>query len=190
VLALLADMPNVSIEVVEAPMDRLFQQLAQREIDVAVGRPSTKYHDADIASQALYEERLHFAVRPGHPLATRRSLQWPELLAQRWVVWTRDIPAQELLEGALAASGWSIPRDSVQSNSLLATIAMVSDSDMVAVVSERAIELHERTKTLRRLPLRLETQGAVTMYWRKDAGSSAAVAGLLDALRAAARPRS
>jgi hypothetical protein len=38
----------------------------------------------------------------------------------------------------------------VQSNSLLATIAVVSDSDMVAVVSERAIELHERTKTLRR----------------------------------------
>ena len=60
----------------------------------------------------------------------------------------------------------------------------------MAVVSERAIELPERTRTLRLLPLRLETQSAVTMYWRKDVAGSAAVASLLKALRAGgARPR-
>lgn len=187
VLAVLSAMPNASIEVSEGPMDRLFQQLAQREIDVAIGRPSAKYNDPDTASQALYEERLHFAVRPGHPLASRRKLQWPAVLAHRWVVWTRDIPVRELLETAVAAAGRTMPRDSVQSNSLLATIALVADSDMLAVVSERSIELHERMKTLRRLRFRLETHGTVTMYWRKDAGSSAAIHAMLDALRSVAR---
>jgi hypothetical protein len=45
-------------------------------------------------------------------------------------------------------------------------------------VSERAIELPERWKALRRLPLRLEAQSAVTMYWRTDGGSLAALQGV------------
>jgi DNA-binding transcriptional LysR family regulator len=187
VLSLLARMPNASVELVEAPMDRLFQQLTQREIDIAVGRPAAKYHDPGIASEVLYQERLHFAVRPDHPLAQRKSLNWSHLQDQRWVVWTRDIPARDLLESALSAAGRSIPNASLQSNSLLATIALVAESDMVAVVSERAIELPERWKMLKRLPLLLETPSAMTMYWRKDTWGFAAVDGLLDALRQVAR---
>ncbi|MDB5751204.1 MAG: LysR family transcriptional regulator [Ramlibacter sp.] len=187
VLNLLTTMPQANIELLEAPMDRLYQQLLQRELDVAVGRASPRYQDADILSEALYQERMHFAVRPNHPLAARRNLRWDDLLSQRWVVWTRDIPSRELLETSLTAAGVAIPRHSVQSNSVLATIALVADSDMVAVVSERAIELPERHKVLRRLPLKIDTQSAVTMYWRRDAVYSAAVEGLLAALRAAAR---
>jgi DNA-binding transcriptional LysR family regulator len=183
VSALLRAMPNASVEVREAPMDRLFQQLAQREIDVAVGRAALKYHDPEIQSEVLYEERLHFAVRPEHPLAARRNLSWAHLQAQRWVVWTRDIPARELLESSLAAVGQSIPASSVQSNSLLATIAMVAESDMVAAVSERAIGLPARWKMLKRLPLKLETVSAITMYWRRESQDFAAVQGLLSALR-------
>lgn len=186
VLELLAAMPNALVEVVEAPMDRLFQLLVQREIDVAVGRRSAKYQDPDVMSDTLYEERLHFAVRPNHVLARRRSVQWTDLFSYRWVIWSRDIPVRDLLETALAAAGHSVPRDSVQSNSLMATVALIADSDMVAVVAERSIELHERTGMLRRLPLRLDTQSAVTMYWRKDVGSLAAVRSILQALRAAA----
>lgn len=187
VLSLLSAMPNASVEMIEAPMDRLFQQLTQREIDVAVGRATDRYHDPDIASEILYEENMHFAVRPNHPLAGRKSLQWSQLLAQRWVVWTRDIPARDLLETALSAAGRAIPSASVQSNSILATIALVAESDMVAVVSGRAIELPERWKMLKRLPLLLEMPSAMSMYWRKDAVGFAAVDGLLDALRRVAR---
>lgn len=187
VSAALGTMPNASIEIREGPMDRLFQQLLEREIDVAIGRYAAKYRDPDVRSETLYEERLHFAVRPEHALARRRSVQWPELLAHRWVVWTRDIPVRELLESTLEKSGHAIPRDSIESNSILATVALVADSDMVAVVSERAIELHERTRTLRRLPLRIDTESAVTMYWRGDVGELPAVANVLGALRAAAR---
>lgn len=189
VAALLRAMPNANVEMREAPMDRLFQQLAQGEIDVAVGRAAPKYHDPEIDAEVLYEERLHFAVRPQNPLAARRSLNWSQLHSQRWVVWTRDIPARELLESSLAAAGQGIPASSVQSNSLLATIAMVAENDMVAAVSERAIELPARWKMLKRLPLRLETHSAITMYWRKEAQGFAAVSGLLDALkRVSAQP--
>jgi len=187
VSAALEAMPNAGIEIREGPMDRLFQQLLEREIDVAIGRYAAKYSDPDVRSETLYEERLHFAVRPEHALACRRNVQWPELLAHRWVVWTRDIPVRELLEATLSESGHAIPRDSIESNSILATVALVADSDMVAVVSERAIELHERTRTLRRLPLRIDTQSAVTMYWRSDVRELPAVANVLGALRASAR---
>ena len=189
VLALLEGMPHANVQVLEAPMDRLYRQLLEREIDVAIGRASPRYNDPDIASDVLYEERLHFAVRPDHPLAARRGrLHWKHLLAHRWVVWTRDIPAREVLESSLTLAGLSMPRDSVQSNSLSATTALVAESDLVAVVSSRAIELPERQGVLRRLPFRLETRGAVAVYWRKDGAGSSAIQGLLAALRKTAAP--
>lgn len=187
VLAVLATMPNASLEVLEGPMDRLFDQLGRGEIDIAVGRASAKYHGTAIAAETLYEDALLFAVRPLHPLSGRRSVAWADLLAQRWVVWSRDIPVRDLLEGAVVAAGWSLPRGSVQSNSLLATIALVADSDMVAAVSERAIALAERNRTLRRLPFQLGTKSVVTMYWRKDSAASTSVAALLEALRQLAK---
>ena len=182
VRAALDAMPNASIEIREAPMDTLYQQLTQGEIDIAVGRFSTKYHDTAICSERLYEDRLRFAVRPKHRLVQRRNISVSDVLSHRWVVWTRDIPAREVLENSLAAVGLAVPRDTVQSNSLLATIALVVDSDMIAVVAERAIELPGRTRVLRALPVTLQTKSSLNMYWRKDRTSNA-VQILLDALR-------
>lgn len=175
-------MPHASIEIREAPMDVLYQQLTQGDIDIAVGRFSTKYHDTAICSEQLYEDRLRFAVRPKHRLIQRRNISVPDLLSHRWVVWTRDIPARDVLENSLAAVGLALPRDAVQSNSLLATIALVSDSDMIAVVAERAIELPGKTRVLRALPVTLQTKSSLNMYWRQDRTSNA-VQLLLDSLR-------
>jgi DNA-binding transcriptional LysR family regulator len=183
VLATLAKMPKASIEIVEGPMDRLFQQLARREIDIAVGRLYTDHRNPEIASESLYDEQLLFAVRLKHPLATIKNLTWPDLLSQRWVVWPRALPVRGVLETALCKAGLAVPSDSVQSNSLIATIALVAESDMVAVVAERAIEVFERRKTLTRLPIKLKTQSAVMAYWRRDEPMSATVASLLQSLR-------
>lgn len=180
-------MPNASIEIREAPMDALFQQLTQHEIDIALGRASAKYHDAEIASEQLYEERLRFAVRAQHPLTKRRNLSISELFSHRWVVWTRDIPARDVLENALSVIGLSVPNDVVQSNSLLATIGLVADSDMIAVVAERAVELPGKTRVLNALPITLQTKSALTMYWRKQLAPSSAIQILLDAVRTVAR---
>ena len=46
-------MPNASIEVVEGPMDRLFQQLKQREIDVARTAASVKTDQIGAAERLL-----------------------------------------------------------------------------------------------------------------------------------------
>lgn len=184
VRALLNAMPQASVDIVEDPMDRLVERLTGREIDVAVGRSSAKYHDADIATEDLYVERLHFLVRAAHPLLKQRRIHWSDVRRYRWVIWTRDIPARELLDAALAAAGQVMPKDSVQSNSALATQTLIGDSDMIAAASERAIEPYERMKVLCRLPVLLDAHGSVAMYWRNDASHSVAVEAMLAALRA------
>lgn len=183
VLALLRAMPQASIDVVEGTMDHLIEQLGRNEIDVAVGRSSAKYHDADVASEDLYVERLHFLARVGHSLLKKRHLEWQDLRRYRWVVWTRDIPSRELLDNALVTAGQTLPKDSVHSNSALATLSLVATSDMLAVASERSIERYERLNVLRRLRLPLVVQGTVAMYWRNEASHSTAEHAMLGALR-------
>lgn len=186
--SLLREMPSASIEIREAPMDGLFIQLLQHELDIAVGRAAPHYQHPEICSEPLYEERLRFAVRANHPLTRKPDVSLADLLSFRWIVWTRDIPARYVLEDALAEAGLAVPRDVVNSNSVLATIALATDSDMVAVVAERAIDLPDGTRVLTPLPVALHTRSTLTMYWRQELVPSAAVQELLARIRAAARP--
>lgn len=185
VLSLLRAMPHASIDLIESTMDHLVEQLVQREIDVAVGRSSAKYRNADVAFEDLYVERLHFVVRAGHPLTKQRRLGWPDLKRYRWIVWTRDIPSRDLLDIAMGAAEQDMPKDRVQSNSTLAAVSLIVDSDMIAVASDRSIERYERVKMLRRLSVPLDAYGTVAMYWRTDTFRSVAVEEMLAALRTA-----
>lgn len=185
--SLLASMPNANVDIVEGPMDRLVHQLMQREIDIAIGRPSSKYNDADVASETLYAEQLVFAVRHAHPLARRKSLTWDDMLTHRWVIWTKDIPVRDLLESALAEAGHAIPTGSIQSNSLTATFELLLASDVVAVISQRSVRQHEQRRVLKHLPFRLGMRSDVRMYWRKDAAMSLTVGAALAAIREVSR---
>jgi DNA-binding transcriptional LysR family regulator len=184
-LKLLEIMPSVRVQLLEAPMDVLLQQLTTREIDLAVGRRSARYSDPDLALEVLYCERLYFAVRPGHPLTTCTRVEWDDLLSYRWVLWSPNIPARELLEASLASAGQTAPKNSVVSNSIFGTVALVAKSNMVAALSERALELPERMKTLQRLPVDLEARGEVAAFWRKDVATSTAQRLMLGILKAA-----
>lgn len=190
VLALLRDMPQAHVRIVEATMDRLMTQLERGELDVVVGRAAAEYVDSRLQSEQLYAEPLRFVVREGHPLKSRRGLAWPELLAYRWLLWPKGTPIRAALDAALERAGHSAPADHLESNSLTASLSLLAESDMIGLTSDRVVTRYERLGILRRLPLRFDAFGTVAMYWRRDIFRPAAVDAALACLRETASPRS
>lgn len=184
VLALLKRMPAARVDVVESTMDRLIEKLGRRELDIAVGRSQPQYLHADVQTEVLYQEPVHFVARPHHPLhKKRKNLSWDDLDGYRWVVFSSDTPVRAVLDQALHEVGRYVPSDALQSNSVLASFALLAASDMVTIASERSISQYEKMGALKRLPLRVGDARPIAMYWRRDEHCSSAVEATLQCLR-------
>ncbi|MGE4337835.1 MAG: LysR family transcriptional regulator [Pigmentiphaga sp.] len=180
---LLETMPQARVRLVESTVDLLMEQLAQGTLDIVVGRAGTPTHDPAIRQERLYMEPLHLVARPQHPLLAKKELQWPDLMAYRWLLWPKGTPVRDSLEEALAAAGLSVPEDHIESNSVTINLTMLNITNMIGVASHRSALRLSQMKAMAVLPIRLSGFGSVAMYWRDDGYRAAAVEAALDALR-------
>lgn len=185
-LFLLQRMPRAQVRLVETTMDRLMTQVARSELDIVVGRSAPELQDPALRTESLYMEPIHFVARPRHPVLTRQTLDWADLLAYRWVIWPRGTPIRNALETALATAGQALPPDCVESNSTVLNLTLLNNSDLIGLASHRTARRLEELGALRIVPLRLAGFGSVSMYWREDGTKRAAVSAMLECLRRAA----
>ncbi|CDM24508.1 LysR substrate-binding domain-containing protein [Castellaniella defragrans] len=184
VLEMAARMPTLRIDLVEGTMDLLLNLLSQGDLDIVIGR--TMEDDASLAgfdAELLYTEPVDLAVRRDHPLIGRAEIGWDDVRQYRWVVWPRGSPIRKALETALAAAGLSLPPNYIESNSVIANIALLSNSDAIGVASHRSASALADMNLLRILPLKLQVFGSVSMYWRRDEYRPKAVELALDCIR-------
>ncbi|CAJ0896237.1 LysR family transcriptional regulator [Ralstonia flatus] len=186
VLQLMQQLPKAQVRLVETTMDRLMGLLVRSELDIVVGRSAPELQDAQVRSESLYMEPIHFVVRPRHPLVLARDIDWDDLQRCRWVIWPRGTPIRTALEAALASADRALPADCVESNSTVLNLTLLNNSDMVGVASHRTARRLEELGALRIVPLRLAGFGSVSMYWRDDGMKRSAVSAMLECLRRAA----
>ena len=184
VLEMAARMPSLRIDLVEGTMDLLLDRLNQGDMDIVIGR--TMEDDPGLAgfdAELLYTEPVDLAVRRDHPLIGRDAIDWDDVLRYRWVVWPRGSPIRKALETALAAAGLSLPPNYIESNSVIANIALLRNSDAIGVASHRSASALTDMDLLRILPLKLECFGSVSMYWRRNEYRPKSVELALDCIR-------
>jgi DNA-binding transcriptional LysR family regulator len=184
VLEMAARMPSLRIDLVEGTMDLLLDRLNQGDLDIVIGR--TMEDDPGLAgfdAELLYTEPVDLAVRRDHPLIGRDAIDWDDVLRYRWVVWPRGSPIRKALETALAAAGLSLPPNYIESNSVIANIALLRNSDAIGVASHRSASALTDMDLLRILPLNLECFGSVSMYWRRNEYRPKSVELALDCIR-------
>lgn len=186
VLQLMRRLPKAQVRLIETTMDRLMGQLARSELDIVVGRSAPELQDAQVRTESLYMEPIHFVVRPRHPLVQGGDATWDALQSYRWVIWPRGTPIRNALEAALASADRALPADCVESNSTVLNLTLLNNSDMVGLASHRTARRLEELGALRIVPLRLAGFGSVSMYWRDDGMKRSAVVAMLECLRLAA----
>jgi DNA-binding transcriptional LysR family regulator len=183
ILRLLDRMPQAHVSLVEGTTDRLLEQLAQGNLDLAMGRTAPERIDPSIESESLYMDPIQLVARPRHPLFSRQQLTWADLQQYRWIVWPQGTPVRTALDRALAEAGESLPRDAVETNSVTSNLTLLNNSDMIGVASHRAALRLSQMNTLRILPVRLSGFGGVALYWRQESFRAQAVQVAMDCIR-------
>lgn len=169
ILEMSAHMPEMRIDLVEGTMDRLLPLLERGDLDIVMGRTAYELApESNIQSELLYIEPIDMIARLDHPLFKLPKLGWEDVTQYRWIVWPSQTPVRNALETALATANQSLPTNYIESNSVIANVTLLNNSDLIGTASHRSTLMLAQLNLVRILPIELEGFGSVSMYWRSD----------------------
>lgn len=177
VLRLREEMPQLSIAIHEGHLATLIEQLTTARIDVVVGRFGYRPKGEEFQEQFIADEQLRIVVRPGHPLAGRRKVSWSDLQAFDWVLPAPGTPVRDRIEILFAELRMRMPERRCESSSVLASLALISRSDLVMPLSDGLAQHYRRLGQARILPIKLPAMfGPIAAVWRRTDPESPATA--------------
>lgn len=184
VLEMTTRMPDLRISLVEGTMELLLGMLRQGDLDIVIGRTVIESESlAEFSTEVLYTEPVDLVVRCDHPLMRLPEISWDDVQGYRWIVWPRGSPIRRALEVALTAAGRSLPPNHIESNSVIANITLLNNSDVIGAASHRSARTLSRMNMLRILPLELRGFGSISMYWQHGDLHPKSVEQTLDCIR-------
>ena len=152
---LLVAHPDIFLSVVEERETELLDRLRKRDIEFAILRLSLVEPSDDMHVLPLFNEKLCVVAGKSHPLASRRNLQWPELLQQRWVMPPADCFFYEFVQRTLDRLDMPMPRHVVEAVSIQTQFSLVLHAGMLGFGMRSQMEFAPGKELLVRLPFNL-----------------------------------
>lgn len=129
-----SERPRVPIHVLINASEVLLEALRQGRLDVAVCPLPVDAATEDLVVAPLSTEPLVVAARVGHPLARTRRVPPARLAGLPWIVQTPESPLRRDTDAMLAAAGLRLPPGRIETVSIVATLALLQDSDAVTAM--------------------------------------------------------
>ncbi|MGF6650168.1 DNA-binding transcriptional LysR family regulator [Paraburkholderia youngii] len=131
--------PRLQMAVTIDTSDVLVQSLQQDQLDIVIGRIPDGFPALDLSFETLAEEALSIVVRPDHPaVKTRKQARTPPKLADLarypWIIQPHPSPMRQVIDQTFRESRVAPPVSTVETSSILTTLSLLRDSDMVAVL--------------------------------------------------------
>jgi DNA-binding transcriptional LysR family regulator len=135
----LAPLVEVALDV--SSSSRLMWGLERGEYDFALCRPGPDAYGPDFDISLAHDESALFMVRRTHPLAAQPACGLRELAEFPWTMQDQGATLRRALELAFHEEGVPLPRNLIMTASVVAIMALLRDSDIVAVVTEEVADL-------------------------------------------------
>jgi DNA-binding transcriptional LysR family regulator len=187
ILACRRESPHVQISLHEDSMDNLLPRLRRHELDCVIGRLQSEAMAQGLVTEALYDEPVCAVVRRGHPLLRKRRVSMRDTAPYSWILPLPGTPMRLRLESEFTAAGIALPRNAIESVSLLINEKLLQETDLISVVSRQLADHYEACGTLAILKLTMRHALGPVGLLSIDEHSTAAVTRFLDAVRREAR---
>jgi DNA-binding transcriptional LysR family regulator len=179
--------PRLQMSVTIDTSDVLVQSLQQDQLDIVIGRIPDGFPALDLSFETLSEEALSIVVRPDHPMAlavVRPKLA--ELARYPWIIQPHPSPMRQVIDQTFRESRVAPPVSTVETSSILTTLSLLRDSDMLAVLPSSVAQYYVALNAIAAVstPLRgrLAPYGLIL---RKNRRITPATQLVIDSIRAA-----
>ena len=153
ILRMKKDLPGLAVSLIEGVDDAMIAKLTSGEIDLLVSPQGAAHSTAEIEETPLSRDRMTVIMRPGNPLARRRSLTFDHMMHAEWVL---PIPGNALrrrLEALFLLAGTALPAHTIATNSIAGIKALVRQSDRIAIMAKAMAEAELRSGQLIARPI-------------------------------------
>jgi len=140
IMALTRSRPDVAVHVVEGTNEVLMPALRTGEIDMVVGRLSSRRHRAELRQETLYEERILAVAGRHHPLAGREALSLEDLLGHGWILPPVETTLRRQIDEVFVEAGLGAPPVCVESVSYLTNRKLLQDNALIALMPAQVVE--------------------------------------------------
>ena len=145
--------PAIVVTVREATNDFLIPALAGGEIDMVIWRIPEEPLEG-IRHRVLYKDDLTVVVRPGHPLARRRTVRLAHTVDYPWIVPVSESPVRHIVNESFHSAKLEPPSNIVESLSILTNIGLLGRTDSVAMLPRTAAQRFVREGVVTVLPIK------------------------------------
>jgi DNA-binding transcriptional LysR family regulator len=180
--------PAVAISVVVGTYDILMPSLLVGDLDMVLGRLPEEGRSRALVYEEFYAEPICVVARRGHPLARKRRLTLRELANEPWLLPLPQTALRRQIERAFVEAGAPLPRNVIESVSILTNRALLRKSDCIGVMPYHVALDDVELGLLAILPVKLKSiETPVGAILRAPGKLPPAAAALLDCLRLAGR---
>lgn len=183
--------PDAEVHVEVSTSEELIGGLLAQRHDMVMARIPPGTPAGSLALHRAAGERVHLVARKDNPAAGRGPVVLTDLVEQEWVMQGPGAPIRRAIEEAFLSQGLPLPRNVTNTASLLMTLALLRDPEVVTAVSQEvALLLSGGRSDLVILPMRdpvlLAPYSLVTLRERRLSPVAATCRDLIKSLVAAA----
>lgn len=180
--------PLLVVKVLEQSSDQLIVWLAERKIDVMIGRFTDESQRAQFQYEQLSGEGLQITAGVHHPL---RGVQAPGLLELSnwpWILYPTSTALRKVSDDIFSRTGLSLTSGIVETPSFLFALELMQSTNMLSLQPAALVDKYVRRGLLTRIPSELPDRmpdfGMITL--QGEPPSPAALA-FMDVIRALAK---
>ena len=186
-MRLMKESPNLQFSLIEDLNVNLVTRFENNALDIIIGRIDFLTLTSKYFHEVLLDDQHCVFCGPDHPLTKKRKPTWKDTLSYPWILPPSDTPLRQSIEMNFAAHELSYPGPWVESTSISLNMALMRQSDCLAISSTTATQFYKSFGIIKTLPLTLTyLSNSVGMMWR-DQTPSPQVQIALEALRAQAK---
>jgi DNA-binding transcriptional LysR family regulator len=180
--------PGVAISVAVGTYDILVPSLLVGDLDMVLGRMPEEGRNRALIYEEFYAEPVCLVVRRGHPLSRKRRLGLRDLTNEAWLLPLPETTLRRQIERAFLDASAPLPRNIIESVSILTNRALLRKSDCIGVMPYHVALDDVQQGLLSLLPVKLKSiESPVGAIVRAPGKLPPAAAALLECLRIAAR---
>lgn len=177
--------PHIDIQIQEGPQDALVAALRNGALNVVIGRMPAEDASHGLHCDLLFKESFSVVGRVGHPMAAAAApLGMAELIDYPWFLPLPGTPLRGSLDIHFVLQCGRMPSEIVESAAVGFNLAMLDESDYVAMMPRSIARFHAAKGMLCVLIDEVPNlYGAVTMITKGDMRSQVQVQRLAEAMR-------
>jgi DNA-binding transcriptional LysR family regulator len=181
--------PGVAISVVVGTYDILMPSLLVGDLDMVLGRLPEEGRSRALVYEEFYAEPICVVTRRGHPLSRkRRRLSLRDLANEAWLLPLPETALRRQIERAFVEAEAPLPRNVIESVSILTNRALLRKTDCVGVMPYHVALDDVELGLLAILPVKLKSiESPVGAILRAPGTLPPAASALLDCLRLAGK---